>query len=40
MAVHNKEIKVFDSAIAEIELNYGHILFTSEFYADAEDAQA
>ncbi len=39
MDAKNKELKVFDHAIAEIELNYGHILFTPEFYAPTEEVQ-
>ena len=35
----SKELKVFDHAIAEIELNYGHILFSPEFYAPTDEAQ-
>jgi hypothetical protein len=35
----NRELKIYDNAIAEIELNYGHILFTPEFYAPTIEQQ-
>ena len=30
------ETKIFDSAISEIESNYGHIIFSSAFYGQSK----
>jgi hypothetical protein len=40
METKNKELKLFDNAIAEIELNYGHVLFTPDFYAPTIDQES
>jgi len=35
----NKEIKTLDNAIEEIEVNYGHILYSSNFFTQAPPAK-
>jgi hypothetical protein len=32
-----KEIAVYDKAINEIETNYGHIIFSEDFYVDNDN---
>ena len=35
-----KELRVFDRAIEDIEKNYGHILFSPEFFVSAKPREA
>ncbi len=39
MEFKQKELKIYDRAIEEIETNYGHILFTPEFFAETAEFQ-